>query len=153
MSEDARPVWVLGGGGVAGIAWEVGILAGLADEGVTVTPDAVLIGTSAGAVVGAQVASGTPAARAVRTPTRRGCRTRPRQHSDSSICSGSRAISCSPAARSRPPAGSDALALDCRCSAPPTRLTAWSKLGCRTTTGQRRTCASSSSTPNRAPSA
>jgi NTE family protein len=60
MSEDTRPVWVLGGGGVAGIAWEVGILAGLADEGVTVAPDAVLIGTSAGAAVGAQVASGTP---------------------------------------------------------------------------------------------
>jgi NTE family protein len=55
-------VWVLGGGGVTGIAWEVGILAGLADEGVIVTPDAVLIGTSAGAVVGAQVAGGTPMA-------------------------------------------------------------------------------------------
>ncbi|MFI7660220.1 patatin-like phospholipase family protein [Micromonospora parva] len=60
MTDDARPVWVLGGGGVAGIAWEVGILTGLADEGVTVTPDAVLIGTSSGAVVGAQLTSGTP---------------------------------------------------------------------------------------------
>ncbi|MGC4877617.1 patatin-like phospholipase family protein [Micromonospora sp. DT43] len=60
MTDDARPVWVLGGGGVAGIAWEVGILAGLADEGVIVAPDAVVIGTSAGAVVGAQIASGTP---------------------------------------------------------------------------------------------
>nr|WTA68186.1 patatin-like phospholipase family protein [Micromonospora sp. NBC_00855] len=62
MTDDSRPVWVLGGGGVAGIAWEVGILAGLADEGVTVTPGAVLIGTSSGAVVGAQLASGTPLA-------------------------------------------------------------------------------------------
>ncbi|MEV6931189.1 patatin-like phospholipase family protein [Dactylosporangium sp. NPDC051485] len=62
MADDARPVWVLGGGGAVGIAWEVGILAGLADEGVTVSPDAVLIGTSAGAVVGAQIASGTPLA-------------------------------------------------------------------------------------------
>lgn len=43
-------VWVLGGGGVAGIAWEVGILAGLANEGITVQPGDVLIGTSAGAV-------------------------------------------------------------------------------------------------------
>ncbi|WP_422737912.1 patatin-like phospholipase family protein [Micromonospora sp. WMMD729] len=60
MADDTRPVWVLGGGGVAGIAWEVGVLAGLADEGVTVAPDAVLLGTSAGAVVGAQIASGTP---------------------------------------------------------------------------------------------
>ncbi|MCX5068801.1 patatin-like phospholipase family protein [Micromonospora lupini] len=62
MADDARPVWVLGGGGVVGIAWEVGVLTGLADEGVTVAPDAVVIGTSAGAVVGAQVASGTPLA-------------------------------------------------------------------------------------------
>lgn len=60
MTDDARPIWVLGGGGVAGIAWEVGILTGLADEGVTVTPEAVLIGTSSGAVVGAQLTSGTP---------------------------------------------------------------------------------------------
>lgn len=57
---DGFPVWVLGGGGVTGIAWEVGILAGLADEGVTVAPGHVLLGTSAGAVVGAQVASGVP---------------------------------------------------------------------------------------------
>lgn len=62
MTDDGRPVWVLGGGGVAGIAWEVGVLAGLADEGVTVSPAAVLVGTSSGAVVGAQVASGTPLA-------------------------------------------------------------------------------------------
>ncbi|MEU5779712.1 patatin-like phospholipase family protein [Micromonospora lupini] len=60
MADDARPVWVLGGGGVVGIAWEVGVLTGLADEGVTVAPDAVVIGTSAGAAVGAQVAGGTP---------------------------------------------------------------------------------------------
>lgn len=60
MTDDARPVWVLGGGGVTGIAWEVGVLAGLADEGVTVTPEAVLIGTSSGAVVGAQLTSGRP---------------------------------------------------------------------------------------------
>ncbi|MEU1678781.1 patatin-like phospholipase family protein [Micromonospora zamorensis] len=62
MTDDTRPVWVLGGGGVTGIAWEVGVLAGLADEGVTVTQEAVLIGTSSGAVVGAQLASGTPLA-------------------------------------------------------------------------------------------
>jgi NTE family protein len=60
MADDTRPVWVLGGGGVAGIAWEVGVLAGLAEEGLSVSPDAVLVGTSAGAVVGAQIASGTP---------------------------------------------------------------------------------------------
>jgi NTE family protein len=52
---------VLGGGGVAGIAWITGVLLGLSDEGVDLygTSD-VLIGTSAGATVAAQVASGTP---------------------------------------------------------------------------------------------
>ena len=49
---------VLGGGGVAGIAWEVGILAGLAEAGVELgLPDRV-VGTSAGSIVGAQVAGG-----------------------------------------------------------------------------------------------
>jgi NTE family protein len=52
------PVWVFGGGGIAAIAWEIGMLAGLADEGVYLTPEAIIIGTSAGAVVGAQVSAG-----------------------------------------------------------------------------------------------
>jgi NTE family protein len=53
---------VLAGGGLAGIAWETGILCGIADE----APDAarallasdVLLGTSAGATVAAQLGSG-----------------------------------------------------------------------------------------------
>lgn len=49
---------VLGGGGVAGIAWELGVLAGLADEGLDVTDADLIVGTSAGSVVAAQV-SGT----------------------------------------------------------------------------------------------
>jgi NTE family protein len=54
---------VLAGGGVAGIAWELGFLAGLADAGVdVVTTSDVVVGTSAGAAVGAQVTSGTPLA-------------------------------------------------------------------------------------------
>ena len=48
---------VLGGGGVAGIAWETGVLAGLAAEGVDVTIADRIIGTSAGSVVGSQIAS------------------------------------------------------------------------------------------------
>jgi NTE family protein len=48
---------VLGGGGVTGIAWEVGILAGLHAAGVDLNADAVF-GTSAGAFVGAALASG-----------------------------------------------------------------------------------------------
>jgi NTE family protein len=49
---------VLGGGGVTGIAWELGILKGLADAGVDLSEADLIVGTSAGSVVGAQVASG-----------------------------------------------------------------------------------------------
>ncbi len=42
---------VLGGGGVAGIAWMTGLLAGLADAGQDVTGADLLVGTSAGAAV------------------------------------------------------------------------------------------------------
>ena len=53
---------VLAGGGIAGIAWETGVLCGIADE----APDAaaallasdVLLGTSAGSTVAAQLGSG-----------------------------------------------------------------------------------------------
>ena len=50
---------VLGGGGVAGIAWMTGLLAGLADAGQDVTGGVdLVIGTSAGATVAAQLGSG-----------------------------------------------------------------------------------------------
>ncbi|MGW3248111.1 patatin-like phospholipase family protein [Streptomyces sp. NPDC001070] len=49
---------VLGGGGVAGIAWITGLLAGLADAGRDVTGAEVLVGTSAGSTVAAQLGSG-----------------------------------------------------------------------------------------------
>ncbi|MFI6027611.1 patatin-like phospholipase family protein [Amycolatopsis magusensis] len=52
---------VLGGGGITGIAWEWGILAGLAEAGVDLTGADLVVGTSAGSVVGAQVASGIEA--------------------------------------------------------------------------------------------
>ena len=56
---------MLAGGGLAGIAWETGIVCGIADE----VPDAaaallasdVLLGTSAGSTVAAQLGSGTGA--------------------------------------------------------------------------------------------
>ncbi|RLV51123.1 patatin-like phospholipase family protein [Nocardioides mangrovicus] len=48
---------VLGGGGVTGIAWELGLLKGLRDAGIDVTAADTVIGTSAGSVVGAQVTS------------------------------------------------------------------------------------------------
>jgi NTE family protein len=54
---------VLAGGGVAGIAWETGFLLGLQDEfpgaARTLLAADVLLGTSAGATVGAQLGSGT----------------------------------------------------------------------------------------------
>ena len=53
---------VLGGGGIAGIGWETGLLFGLADSGVDLGAADVVIGTSAGAAVGAQLLSGTPLA-------------------------------------------------------------------------------------------
>ncbi|MGW2054423.1 patatin-like phospholipase family protein [Streptomyces sp. NPDC001840] len=46
---------VLGGGGVAGVAWITGLLAGLADAGQDVTGAGVIVGTSAGSVVAAQL--------------------------------------------------------------------------------------------------
>ncbi|SUA47100.1 Uncharacterised protein [Nocardia africana] len=49
---------VIGGGGVAGIAWANGVIAGLADAGIDLTAADVYIGTSAGANVAAQLTSG-----------------------------------------------------------------------------------------------
>src|SRR6478752_2953131 len=50
---------VLAGGGAAGNAWELGLIAGLADAGVDVTDADLIIGTSAGSTVAAQITSGT----------------------------------------------------------------------------------------------
>lgn len=49
---------VLGGGGVTGIAWMLGLLTGLAERGVDLTGADDVVGTSAGSVVGAHVACG-----------------------------------------------------------------------------------------------
>ncbi len=55
----ANRALVLGGGGVTGVAWELGILAGLADAGLDLTGADLVVGTSAGAVVAAQITTGT----------------------------------------------------------------------------------------------
>lgn len=52
---------VLGGGGPVGIAWESGLLAGLAENGVDVSGADFILGTSAGSFVGAQLALGRSA--------------------------------------------------------------------------------------------
>jgi NTE family protein len=49
---------VLGAGGEAGIAWEVGLLAGLAERGVDLTTADLVVGTSAGAGVAARINTG-----------------------------------------------------------------------------------------------
>lgn len=59
MVDESRAL-VLGGGGITGVAWEIGLLAGLADAGVRADSADLILGTSAGSVVGAQLCSGTP---------------------------------------------------------------------------------------------
>ncbi len=62
INVDSKRALVLAGGGIAGIAWETGILRGIADE----SPETaqallgsdVLVGTSAGSTVAAQLSSG-----------------------------------------------------------------------------------------------
>jgi NTE family protein len=49
---------VLGGGGITGIAWMLGLLAGLVERGVDLRAADDIVGTSAGSVVGAQLATG-----------------------------------------------------------------------------------------------
>jgi NTE family protein len=50
---------VLGGGGSAGNAWEIGVIAGLFDAGMDVTEADLIIGTSAGSTAAAQISSAT----------------------------------------------------------------------------------------------
>jgi NTE family protein len=59
MSVDGKAL-VLGGGGVTGIAWEIGLLYGLTEQGVDLTEAGLFVGTSAGSAVAAQVLSGVP---------------------------------------------------------------------------------------------
>jgi len=53
-----RTALVLGGGGITGIAWEIGLLAGLLEAGIDLSSADLVVGTSAGSVVGAQLRSG-----------------------------------------------------------------------------------------------
>lgn len=61
MSATPLRVLVLGGGGVAGIAWITGVVAGLTRAGVDLSAADAFIGTSAGSSVGAQLAGGASA--------------------------------------------------------------------------------------------
>lgn len=55
----------MGGGGITGIAWELGLLAGLRRQGADLAGADLIIGTSAGAYVGALLATGADLDRAV----------------------------------------------------------------------------------------
>jgi NTE family protein len=55
---------VLGAGGITGVAWQLGVLIGLRQEGVDATGVDRIVGTSAGAVTGALVATGVEPERA-----------------------------------------------------------------------------------------
>jgi NTE family protein len=52
---------VLGGGGSAGNAWLIGVIAGLFDAGLDVTEADLIIGTSAGSTAAAQISGASPA--------------------------------------------------------------------------------------------
>jgi NTE family protein len=52
---------VLGGGGSAGNAWLIGVIAGLSDAGLDVTGADLIIGTSAGSTAAVQITSAAPA--------------------------------------------------------------------------------------------
>lgn len=55
-----RRALVLGGGGSAGNAWLIGVIAGLSDVSLDVTEADLVIGTSAGATAAAQIAGASP---------------------------------------------------------------------------------------------
>jgi len=52
---------VLGGGGPVGVAWEAGLAAGLEEQGVRLADADLFVGTSAGSIIGSQLALGRPA--------------------------------------------------------------------------------------------
>jgi NTE family protein len=58
MAEQTSKALVLGGGGPVGIAWELGIAAGLLEGGIDLRIADRVIGTSAGSIAGALLASG-----------------------------------------------------------------------------------------------
>ncbi|GLQ89102.1 patatin-like phospholipase family protein [Dyella flagellata] len=58
MSGNGRAL-VLGGGGAAGNAWEIGVIAGLIEAGLDVIEADLIIGTSSGSTVAAQITGAT----------------------------------------------------------------------------------------------
>lgn len=67
---------ILGGGGPVGIAWELGLAAGLAERGVRLADANRIVGTSAGSFVGAALATGRPPESLVRAQMEQATRDR-----------------------------------------------------------------------------
>ncbi|GAA1894128.1 patatin-like phospholipase family protein [Asanoa iriomotensis] len=63
---------VLGAGGITGIAWQLGLLIGLREVGVDLTDADLIVGTSAGSVTGALLASGLDPVDAAKIESRLG---------------------------------------------------------------------------------
>jgi NTE family protein len=57
----SRTALVLGGGGSAGNAWLIGVIAGLSEAGLDVTGADLIVGTSAGSTAAVQITGATPA--------------------------------------------------------------------------------------------
>ncbi|MFJ4655529.1 patatin-like phospholipase family protein [Nocardia sp. NPDC088792] len=57
-SDNSRPALVLGGGGAAGVMWLFGLTLGLRQTGIDLSLARRIVGTSAGAVLGANLAGG-----------------------------------------------------------------------------------------------
>lgn len=60
-SRPSRTALILGGGGSAGNAWLIGVIAGLLEGGLDVTTADLIVGTSAGATTAAQITGASPA--------------------------------------------------------------------------------------------
>ncbi len=60
LEQKFRTAIVLGGGGAAGNAWLIGIVAGLFEAGLDVTKADLVVGTSAGSTAAAQITSASP---------------------------------------------------------------------------------------------
>ena len=58
MSGGSKRAVVLGGGGPVGVAWELGLAAGLAAGGIDLTAADLVVGTSAGSSLASALAQG-----------------------------------------------------------------------------------------------
>lgn len=68
-SGSATRALVLGGGGAIGLAWQAGLLSGLQEAGLDLTAAEAIVGTSAGAFIGALLACGHDVADALQSLT------------------------------------------------------------------------------------